>query len=326
MINEASINKEQYDNEDKSKKCDSLIRAYNEKGIFPFSLDNPSFFFSTKISSPCKKINNKKFEFSSLKKEFGHNNLNYAAFSGNKLPDFIYGYSHNQLLESSGHKDFFEYQNKIKKEINMSGKKRIRQKLDNEFVDILISKNEETLCEKEQNINLEKKKISKEYPIFVTVDDFFFDILLHIYENDKDKIEYRKENLSNLEVNNSIEKTQNIYNNINNNKRDEININEQNSCICLKSKCLNDYCRCHKNGSLCNKNCRCMGCKNLYKYINNNFSISSNKKKINHLCKCKISNCLYQYCECKKRGVFCSKDCLCSKCKNCGNNKKNNLE
>ncbi len=116
MINELSLNKEQFENEDKSKKFDSLIKAYNEKGLFPFSLEKPTINFTTNISSPFKNINNKqKFEFSSLKKDFSLNNFN--AFSGNKLPDFIYEFPHPNLLESSEQKDYFEYQNNLKKEI-----------------------------------------------------------------------------------------------------------------------------------------------------------------------------------------------------------------
>ena len=39
MINQSTLNKDQSENDDKSKRFDSLIRAYNEKGLFPFSLD-----------------------------------------------------------------------------------------------------------------------------------------------------------------------------------------------------------------------------------------------------------------------------------------------
>ena len=346
MINEASINKELFENDDKSKKFDSLLGAYNEKGIFPFSLDNPSHIFSTKISSPCKKINNKqKFEFSSLKKDSSINNLNYAAFSGNKLPDFIYGYPPNNLTESSEQKDFFDYQNNIKKEINMSGQKRIRQKLDKEFESIELSKKKEKHNEKEQNKLIdnknekvkEKQKEKDKYPIFITINDNFFNLLVNIYTHEVNEIkevqekknisENTTENIKNINIidkNNSIGEMTSIHSNIKNNSNDNIdNINEQISCICLKSKCLNDYCRCHKNGSICNLNCRCIDCKNKYKYIYSKDSkYSPNKKKLNNMCKCKISNCLWNYCDCKKRGVLCSKGCLCSNCNNCENSNK----
>ena len=324
MINEASINKDQSENDDKSKKFDSLIKAYNEKGIFPFPLDNPFALFSTKITSPCNKIRNKqKFEFSSLKKDFSINNLNYTAFSGNKLPDFIYGCSNNHLLDFSEQKDIFDYQNNIKREIIMSGQKRIRQKLDNEFEGILLSKEKEKKIEKEQNINLENKNKKEEFPIAVTINDKFLDILVSNFTNEVNENENNDENKNiseniiielnknqNINKQNSIEKLPSINININNNLHYENN--EQVSCICLKSKCLNDYCRCHKNGSICNKNCRCKGCKN-------NCINSLNKKQINNICKCNISNCILYYCECKRRGVLCNKDCLCSNCKNSEN-------
>ena len=327
MINEATINKDQSENDNKSKKFDSLIKAYNEKGIFPFSLDNPSVLFSTKISSPFTKINNKqKLEFSSLKKDFSINNLNYTAFSGNKLPDFIYGYPHNHLLDFSEQKNFFDYQNNIKKETIMSGQKRIRQKLENEFEGILLSKKKEKQIEKEPNINLDNKNKKENYPIVLTINDQFFDILVNIYTNEVNENGNNNENKNNSEnmtikLNNnqninkniSIEKLPNININIKNNLSYENN--EQVSCICLKSKCLYDYCRCHKNGSKCNKNCRCQGCRNNFNYTNN-FTKSSNKTKINNICKCKISNCFFHYCDCKRRGVLCNKDCLCFNCKN----------
>ena len=71
MIKEILTNKEHDEVCDKPKKFDSLIRAFNEKGLFPFSLDNPSIITPTKISSPSKKINNKqKIEFRSLEKNY----------------------------------------------------------------------------------------------------------------------------------------------------------------------------------------------------------------------------------------------------------------
>ena len=84
------------DDSEKSNKNESLIRAYNEKGLFPFSLDNPSTAFTNNISSTQKKINNK-----------------------HKLLDFIYGSPPN--LFESGQKDYFNSPKDI------YGKKRIRQ-------------------------------------------------------------------------------------------------------------------------------------------------------------------------------------------------------
>lgn len=334
MINEVSINKEQSENDDKSKKFDSLIRAYNEKGLFPFSLDNPTQNFSTKVSSPSKKIFNKqKFEFSSLKKDFSVNNWNYATFSGNKLPDFVYGYQNTHILESSGRKINFEYENNDKKEINMSGQKKIKQKLNNEFEGILLSKKREK--EKEEYVNLEKNNFDKNkeketYPITLTINDNFLDLLFKIYSNEGNEIGIKNENknegfsnkdndnIKNNEINNNIlkEKIPIINNNINNNLKNIID--EQISCICLKSQCLNNYCSCHKKGNICNKNCRCIRCKNNDNYINNisNSSNEINKKKNKCKCKCQNTNCISLYCDCKKRGILCSKFCLCNNCKN----------
>ena len=327
MINELPLNKDQYENDDKSKKFDSLIRAYNEKGLFPFSLDNPSNNFNTNISSPFKNINNKqKFEFSSLKKEFSLNTFN--TFSGHKLPDFIYGYPHLSLLESSGQKDYFDYQNNIKKEINMSGQKRIRQKLDKDFENIILSKKKDK--EKEDNYKACNIIGKDKNTIIYTINDKFFDLLVNIYTKegiDGIDIEGRKnknlsgklsfkQHIDNVNKNNIIEKNTNININIKNNNND--NFNEQISCICLKSKCLNNYCRCHKSGNICNNNCRCFGCKNNSQYIikKENALNEIKETKIKNICNCRTSNCFLHYCNCKRRGIYCGKDCLCSNCKN----------
>lgn len=310
MINENSINKDHSENDDKSKKFDSLIRAFNEKGIFPFSLENLSQNLSTKISSPSKKDYNKqKFEFSSLKKDFNTNNYNYAAYSGNKLPDFLYGLPFNQFIELSGQKDFFEYENNLKKELNLSGRKRIRQKLDNEFENLIFpKKNENEKFKNNEKICFEKNNINKKvkYPIVLTINDEFFDMLTNIYTNEGIEIGFKK-------VENFSQKQNNL--NDNNLKNDNDIINEI-SCICLKSKCLNNYCSCHKNGKICNKNCRCLECKNTYNYINNKSNSSSELKKNKNICKCRNSNCSSCYCDCKKRGILCGEECLCINCKN----------
>ena len=291
MINESSMKKIQNENDDKSKKYDSLLKACNEKGFFPFSIDYPSIVFSTKISSPSRKLNNKqKFEFSSLKKDFSINNKSYDAFSGNKLPDFIYGYPPGQSLDFSIQKDYFEYKNTIKKENDLSAEKKIKHKLENIFENIVLPKKEtEEKFKKEFNINE-----SKDYPIILTINDTFFDLLANIYLNEGEALEQNESIQAEDQNQNKIS--------ININIKDDNNeeMNEQMSCICLKSKCLNNYCRCHKNNKICNSNCRCKGCKN-----NNNYFNSNSAKKI---CKCKISNC--------------SGNCSSYNCKNCNISKK----
>ena len=342
MINEVPINKDQSENDDKSKKYDSLIRAYNEKGFFPFILEPPTQNFSTKISSPSKKLVNKpKFEFSSLKKDFSANNWNYAAFSGAKLPDFVYGYQ-NTLLESSGRKNFIEFENNNKKEISLSGQKKIKQKLNNEFEGILLTKKRDKEKvkdkEKEESVDcsnkiIDKKKEKKSFSITLTVNDSFFELLYNIYTNEGIELEQEKEKDNKNEniIDNNIKDVNNILkdnisqnnniinnNNINNNKIHDNNnniTNEQISCICLKSQCLNNYCSCHKNGNACNKNCRCISCKNDDKYINNKIK-KNDKNKSKCKCTCQNSNCVSLYCDCKKRGILCTRLCSCLNCKN----------
>ena len=331
MINQSIINKEQSENDDKSKRFDSLVKAYNEKGLFPFSLDNPSLINSTNISSPSKKISNKKnFEFSSLKKDFSINNMNYRTFSGNKYPEFMYGYPNPpHLIESSEKKDFFNYQNNINKDINMSGQKRIRQKLDNEFERILLSKKKDLKRQNQKEKQKEEIFTKKDKnPIICTISDKFFDLLVNIYTLEGIEIGEEKiymnlsekntlsKNTNNNNKNNIKEKSINFdINQYNNNK--DINDLDQICCICSKSKCLNNYCSCHKNGNICNKNCRCLGCENNIniKKSENNTNIEK-EVKMKSSCKCKISNCLNQYCNCKKRGICCKKDCECFNCQN----------
>ena len=344
MINEVPINKEQFENDDKSKQYDSLIKAYNEKGFFPFSLDLPAQNFSTNISSPSKKIISKQnFEFSSLKKDFSLNNWNYAAFSGKKLPDFIYEYP-NSFLESSGGKNFMDFENTIKKEINMSGQKKIKQKLNNEFEGILLTKKrdkekEDYLDYSNKNINFDNKQEKEaSFSVNLIISDSFIDLLFDIYSKEGIEIGLKKEKENEnigISSNKDSEKNENENNNdnvlcdnilkeFNNLNNDNINkgiIDEQISCICLKSHCLNNYCSCHKKGNICNKNCRCIGCKNNDNYVNHNNNSLNEIDKKNNRCKCKFqnSNCISHYCDCKKGGILCNIYCSCEKCKSIKN-------
>ena len=323
MIKEISINKEISENDDKSRKFDSLIRAYNEKGLFPFSLDNPNQQFSTKDSPSKNLFNKQKLEFSSLRKDYYLNNLKYSAYSGNKIPDYLYEYKNNQLFDLSDQKEFLGFDNN-KKELYISGHKRINKKLDNEFEGLIFSKNNEKETNNENAKDRYKKghaKKKQKYPIILTVNDSFFNSLVDIYTNQGIEIgfQYEDKNISQVQNNNCDYINNNNINlkeNISNSNLSNSNINsEQISCICLKSKCLNNYCSCHKNGNLCNKNCRCISCKNVYNNINNvSSSLCSELKK--NKCKCKNSNCCSCYCECKKRGISCSDECLCINCKN----------
>ena len=80
----------------------------------------------------------------------------------------------------------------------------------------------------------------------------------------------------------------NINQNINENNNEYIN---EICCICSKSKCMNNYCRCNKNGNICNINCRCLGCENNSINIQKSIKPSNIVKEIEmkNNCKCKNS-------------------------------------
>ena len=138
--------------------------------------------------------------------------------------------------------------------------------------------------------NSDNMSENKNNDIGVIIDDQFFDLLVNIYKNEGIEIGFEddndiSENKNDDSVNDDLkENTFKIDANIYNYNNNEIN-NEQISCICLKSKCLNNYCSCHKNGIWCNTNCRCANCEN-----NSNNPISSNElKNNNNICKNKNS-------------------------------------
>lgn len=277
MISEISKNKFNMENRDKSKIYDNLLRACNEKGLFPIPIENPNNNYN-KISSPIKKLLNKnRIELSSVKKENSSGNKSYVEYSGNKLPEFIYGHQtpQNNLSEK---KDYYESELNIHKDFRISGKKRIRHKLNNIF-DSIKTKSESPT----------KKK--KNFQICLTIDNILYDILLSAFNSNE---------RNNMDILKNTEK---------------FSKEEQISCICLKSKCLNNYCSCHKKNLICNRNCRCIQC--------NNTVIKNEESTLNKLvdgiiltCKCKNSHCLSRYCECKKRNKLCNKECQCSQCKN----------
>ena len=242
------------------------------------------------INSPPKQLSKKldsviqKLEFSSLKKELNFN------FSTPSL----------HLLQSSNKKFFFDQENFNNNDINVN--KNIKQKLEDEFDNI--------------------KQRKETFPIVCTVNDKFLDLLINIYSN-TDNInidEYNKNNLiSELDNNNSE-----IINNIPSIKKNSdvnvnANINEQITCICLKSNCNNNYCSCHKNKNFCNENCRCINCKNKYGIKDNYIIQKCNKEKkdsVKNICRCKNTKCSSLYCDCKKNSLHCSEKCQCVNCEN----------
>ena len=239
-------------NQSKIDNESNNIKLNNQKGLFQISSNNSSSNYTTIISSPGAIIENKQ----KIK-------LNFS----NKNSDIFYK-NQNNLFQNH----FFENKNN-KNEVNMI----IQKSYINEFGNSL-DKNQNII---NNNIN-EKKKEKEICPIGLVINDKFFDLLVNIYKNEGIEIGYEDEDSNSIIIENEKEndnfikeKSFKINSNIYNNKED--NNNEQISCICLKSKCLNNYCSCHKNGIMCNKNCRCLNCDN----FDNNNTISSNELQNN---------------------------------------------
>jgi len=57
------------------------------------------------------------------------------------------------------------------------------------------------------------------------------------------------------------------------------NINNNIFCKCTKNNCQRKYCKCYKNKFPCNKNCKCVSCKNIEK----NESLQSISLKLNEI-------------------------------------------
>ena len=130
-------------------------------------------------------------------------------------------------------------------------------KYNKEFEDFLISKKDIKDKEEKRDFDIDNninsnynKEIKEKSPINLIINDKFLDLLINIYQNEGAEIGFQNDNGE-------------IYNNQNHyHCNNPYKFDEQISCICLKSKCLNNYCTCHKNGSICNKNCRCIDCEN----------------------------------------------------------------
>ena len=286
--------KNQSKNDYKSNILDNNIKINNKKGLFQISSNNSSLNFSTIISSPDKLIESKQ----KIILNFPNITSNLDFCYGNKNSEILYKNPNNSIQIQN---NFFENENN-KKEVNM-----IIQKSYNEMDNSLLFKKENKNIKIKNHKNLFNNNINegenkKElYPIGLTINDKFFDLLVNVYKNEGIEIgledeeedeeeadEDEDENVIISENNNDNdniikekikEKSFKINRNIYNNK--DMN-DEQISCICLKSKCLNNYCSCHKKGIICNKNCRCVNCEN----FDNNNSISSNElQNDNYKCK-----------------------------------------
>ena len=287
--------KNQSKNDNNSNILDNNIKINNKKGLFQISSENSSLYFSTIISSPNKLIENKQKIVLNFPKITS--NLDYCY--GNKNSEILYKNPNNSIQLQNNHID----NENNKKEVNM-----IIQKSYSELDNSLLFKKDNKITKIKNNKNFffhnninERENKNEICPIGLIINDKFYDLLVNVYKNegieigledeDEDKVEDEDENgiISEISENNNEsdniikdnikEKSFKINRNIYNNK--DMN-DEQISCICLKSKCLNNYCSCHKKGIICNNNCRCVNCEN----FDNNNSISSNElQNDNYKCK-----------------------------------------
>ena len=100
-------------------------------------------------------------------------------------------------------------------------------------------------------------------------------------------------------------------------------------CNCKNSGCLKRYCECFSRMKYCDANCQCKNCLNNIKnekerneairiyLIKSPVSFKKINMDLNNVtCNCKKSNCLKNYCECKRNHERCDKNCECEDCRN----------
>jgi hypothetical protein len=135
-------------------------------------------------------------------------------------------------------------------------------------------------------------------------------------------------------------------------KKLDFETNKKRKCTCNKSLCRKNYCECFLYGEKCLPGvCECTGClneeeiddkKNKHEKENQIPNTIDDDRKVSNFgespqiaadslppkeipgpsplpdhCNCFKSNCLKSYCECKKAGRQCGRDCRCKNCKNC---------
>lgn len=219
----------------------SIINDNNKKQIFEITSKN-----TLNTSSSFNTINNKNLEFFSLKKEFQANNLCIKEY---------YRYNPQSNIKSNSSKKSIKNNfNAIEDGMSEENNLKENDYTQNNKEDILGNNKRR----KDKNIEDENIFISNSHQkkgksdINLIINDNFFDLLVDVYKKEEIEIGFKEENEKSIKN----AKNKKVNNNINH------NIKEQISCICLKSRCLNNYCSCHKNGNKCNKNCRCLDCKN----------------------------------------------------------------